>query len=43
MAPRVVHSTFQASVNEIEVRFALFFLSSLALLGLVVRTAMLLW
>ena len=34
---RVVHSVFQATVNKIEVRFALFFLSSLALLGLVVR------
>jgi hypothetical protein len=37
---RVVHSLFQATVNKIEVRFALFFLSSLALLALVVRTGM---
>jgi hypothetical protein len=34
---RVIHSLFQATVNKIEVRFALFFLSSLALLGLVAR------
>jgi hypothetical protein len=40
VALRVVHSVFQATVNKIEVRFALFFLSSLALLGLVVRTAL---
>jgi hypothetical protein len=42
VALRVVHSIFQASVNKIEVRFALFFLSSLALLGLVLRTGLLL-
>ncbi len=34
---RVVHSLFQATVNKIEVRFVLFLLSSLALLGLVAR------
>ena len=34
---RVIHSLYQATVNTIEVRFALFFLSSLALLGLVGR------
>jgi hypothetical protein len=34
---RIAHSLFQATVNKIEVRFALFFLSSLVLLGLVVR------
>lgn len=34
---RVVHSVFQATVNKIEVRFVLFFLSSIALLALVVR------
>ncbi len=39
---RVVHSLFQATVNKIEVRFALFFLSSLVLIGLIVRAAMLL-
>ena len=39
---RVVHSVFQATVNKIEVRFALFFLSSLVLLGLVVRAGLLL-
>lgn len=32
---RVVHSLVQATWNKIEVRFALFFLSSLALLGLI--------
>ncbi|MBK8259296.1 MAG: MAPEG family protein [Polyangiaceae bacterium] len=37
---RVVHSVFQATVNKIEVRFALFFLSSLVLLGLVVKTGL---
>lgn len=40
VALRVVHSVFQATINKIEVRFALFFLSSLALLGLVVRTGL---
>jgi hypothetical protein len=34
---RVVHSVFQALVNKIEVRFALFILSSLVLLTLSVR------
>jgi hypothetical protein len=42
VAFRVAHSVLQATVNKIEVRFALFFLSSLVLLGLVVRTALLL-
>jgi hypothetical protein len=37
---RVVHSLFQATVNKIEVRFVLFLLSSLVLLGLVARTAL---
>ena len=37
MGLRVVHSVFQATVNKIEVRFVLFFLSSIALLALVVR------
>jgi hypothetical protein len=39
---RVVHSLFQATINKIEVRFALFVLSSLILLALVIRAAMLL-
>ena len=39
---RVVHSLFQATVNKIEVRFTLFVLSSLILLALVIRAAMLL-
>jgi hypothetical protein len=37
---RVVHSVFQAMVNRIEIRFALFFVSSGLLLALVVRTAL---
>ncbi|MBK6689395.1 MAG: MAPEG family protein [Deltaproteobacteria bacterium] len=32
---RVVHSLLQALINKIQVRFALFFLSSLLLLGLI--------
>lgn len=36
VALRVVHSVVQSTWNKIEVRFALFFLSSLALIGLVV-------
>ena len=36
---RVVHSLVQALVNRIEVRFVLFILSSLALVGLVVAAA----
>lgn len=42
VALRVVHSVFQATVNKIEVRFAVFLLSSLVLVGMVVRAAMLL-
>lgn len=42
VALRIVHSLFQATVNKIEIRFALFFLSSIVLLGLVIRAAMLL-
>lgn len=34
---RIAHSLFQATVNRIEVRFALFFSSSLVLLALVAR------
>jgi len=37
---RVVHSVFQATVNKIEVRFSLFFLSSLTLIGLTVRAVL---
>ena len=40
VALRVVHSVFQATINKIEVRFALFFVSSLVLLALVARTGM---
>ncbi|MFO0602175.1 MAG: MAPEG family protein [Polyangiales bacterium] len=40
VATRVVHSVFQATVNKIEVRFALFLLSSLVLLALTVRAAL---
>jgi hypothetical protein len=36
---RVVHSLVQALVNRIEVRFVLFILSSLALIGLIVSAA----
>ena len=37
---RVVHSLLQVLVNHIQSRFALFFVSSLVLLALVVRAAM---
>jgi len=40
VALRIVHSVFQAMVNKIEVRFALFLFSSFALLALVVRVAL---
>ncbi len=36
---RVVHSLVQATWNKIEVRFSLFFLSSLVLIGMTVRAA----
>ncbi len=36
---RVVHSLVQVTWNKIEVRFSLFFLSSFALIGLIVRAA----
>ncbi len=39
---RVVHSLVQAMVNKIEVRFVIFFLSSLVLLVLAVRTTLVL-
>ncbi len=37
---RVVHSVFQATVNKIEVRFVLFFVSSVVLMGLTARAAL---
>lgn len=40
VALRVIHSVFQATINKIEVRFVLFFASSLVLLALVARTGM---
>jgi hypothetical protein len=39
VALRVAHSVFQALVNKIEVRFVLFFLSSLVLIALTVEAA----
>jgi hypothetical protein len=36
---RVVHSVVQAAWNKIEVRFVLFFLSSLALIGMILLAA----
>jgi hypothetical protein len=39
-ASRVVHSLLQATVNKIEVRFALFVLSSLILIALTVNAAL---
>ena len=36
---RVLHSLVQSLVNKIEVRFAIFFLSSLVLVGLIFNTA----
>lgn len=40
---RVVHSLQQTLWNKIEVRFVLFFLSSLILITLIVRAAMVVW
>lgn len=40
---RVVHSLVQALVNKIEVRFAVFMLSSLMLIGLTVNAARTVW
>ena len=37
---RVVHSVFQATVNKIEVRFALFFVASLVLAAMTVRAVL---
>lgn len=39
VALRVVHSIWQATVNRVAVRFALFALSSLVLIALIVRAA----
>ena len=43
VAIRIVHSIWQATVNKVMVRFALFALSSIALLMLVAHAAMALW
>jgi len=43
VALRVVHSLQQALWNKIEVRFVLFLLSSLVLVALVIRAALLVW
>lgn len=40
---RVIHTLQQTLWNKIEVRFALFFLSSLVLIALIVRAAQLVW
>jgi hypothetical protein len=40
---RVAHSLHQALWNKIEIRFVLFLLSSLALVALVIRAALLVW
>lgn len=40
---RVVHSLHQALWNKIEIRFVLFLLSSLVLVALVIRAALLVW
>ncbi len=37
---RIVHSIWQATANKVPVRFALFMLSSFALVGLAIRAAM---
>ena len=42
MRLRVVHSLVQTLINKIEVRFVLFFLSSLLLLALAVRAGLML-
>ena len=43
VALRVAHSLQQALWNKIEVRFTLFFLSSLVLITLILRAAMIVW
>ena len=40
---RIIHSLQQTLWNKIEVRFILFFLSSLVLITLILRAAMLVW
>ena len=40
---RVVHTLHQALWNKIEIRFVLFALSSLVLITLIVRAALLVW
>jgi hypothetical protein len=40
VALRVAHSVFQATINKIEVRFALFFVSSLVLAAMTARAAL---
>lgn len=40
VALRVIHSVFQATINKIEVRFVLFFVSSLVLATMTVRAAL---
>ncbi len=43
VALRVVHSFVQATWNKIEVRFSVFFLSSLMLMALTIRAALIIW
>jgi hypothetical protein len=43
VALRIVHTLQQTLWNKIEVRFVLFFLSSLVLIALVVRAALVIW
>ncbi len=43
VALRAAHSVFQATVNVIEVRFALFFVSSLVLAAMTARAALAVW
>ncbi|MEH6587121.1 MAG: MAPEG family protein [Halioglobus sp.] len=43
VALRIAHSLQQTLWNKIEVRFVLFFLSSLVLVALVLRAALLIW
>jgi hypothetical protein len=40
---RVVHTLHQTLWNKIEIRFVLFSLSSLVLIALIVRAALLIW
>ena len=39
VAVRIIHSVFQATVNVVKIRFALFLLSTLCLVGLTVHAA----